>query len=108
MTQEAIHSLTPGRANNSNRRPLVNKVRSWLLYYTTVDVISLRLYLPMDSLKKRRLQKVDVVKHLVFAEGIPPLRRIISETGPSVPTEEDHPAVSFEERDFGLLTQEIF
>ena len=62
----------------------------------------------MDSLKKRRLQKGDIVKNLVFAEGIPPLRCIISETGPSVPREKDHPVVSFEERYFGLLPQEVF
>ena len=41
-----------------------------------------------------------------FGEGIPRLRRTISETGPSIPSEEEHAAVSFTEAAFGLLSED--
>ena len=62
----------------------------------------------MPSLKRRHFQDREVPQELVFEDGFPPLRRIISETGPSVPTEEEHSKVSFEEKDFGLISDEVF
>lgn len=62
----------------------------------------------MASLKRRHFQQREVPKQLLFEDGIPRLRRTISETGPSVPTENEHPAVSFEEKNFGLLSGEVF
>ena len=43
-----------------------------------------------------------------LGEGIPRLKRLVSETGPSIPTDEEHEKVAFRVRDFGLLGQETF
>ena len=43
-----------------------------------------------------------------LGEGIPQLKRLVSETGPSIPTDEEHAKVSFHVKEFGLLGTETF
>ena len=43
-----------------------------------------------------------------LCEGIPHLKSLVSETGPSIPTDEEHAEVSFHVKEFGLLGSETF
>lgn len=43
-----------------------------------------------------------------LSDGIPRLRRTISETGPSIPSEDEHAAVSWQEKPFGLISENVW
>ena len=49
-----------------------------------------------------------MLSYPTLEEGIPELARSISETGPSFPTEDDHPKVRIVEKEFGLLEEQSF
>lgn len=62
----------------------------------------------MPRLSKRKFNTAERATDLTFGDGIPLVERTITETGPSIPSEEEHPAVDFEEKPFGLLSRDIF
>lgn len=45
---------------------------------------------------------------LLFIDGIPPLQRAISESGPSIPSAKDHPPVDATQKEFGLAPSAIW
>lgn len=45
---------------------------------------------------------------LLFIDGIPPLQRTISESGPSIPSAKDHPPVDATQKEFGLAPSTIW
>lgn len=45
---------------------------------------------------------------LTLADGIPPLKRQVTETGASIPTEDEHKPVTFDVKPFGCLSVRIF
>lgn len=45
---------------------------------------------------------------LTLADGIPTLRRTISETGPSIPSDKEHKPASFAEAPFGLIPEDAW
>lgn len=45
---------------------------------------------------------------LTLADGIPTLRRTLSETGPSIPSDEEHKHASFAEAPFGLIPEDAW
>jgi len=49
----------------------------------------------------------DGVKDLTLSDGIPRLQRTISETGPSIPSDEEHAKVQVVEKSFGLADESI-
>ena len=45
---------------------------------------------------------------LTLADGIPPLKRQVTETGASIPTDDEHKAVTFDVKPFGCLSAQVF
>lgn len=62
----------------------------------------------MARLSKRKFGTAERATELTFRDGIPRIERTITETGPSIPSQEKHPGVDFKEKQFGLLSQDIF
>lgn len=62
----------------------------------------------MSTLTTRRKRRKKWVERPNLGDDIPRARRTISETGPSIPSDEEHATVRWIEKDFGLLNERSF